>query len=165
MSVEPVKFYQVGSYAVGNRLAEEDYRSVQSDPNRWNTLTSGHRACQGCGEALGARYALDSAAAASGGDLIAAGVPLPATVVNTSSILLTTAIVCGSNAIAPVARDMANFVADVGAQAGEIVILDTDFEIDIKPYSLISVKGRALPPSAKLLYDLIWQRSRMVAPD
>ncbi len=68
---EHVKFYQVGSYAVGNRLAEEDYRSVQSDPNRWNTLTSGHRACQGCGEALGARYALDSAAAASGGDLIA----------------------------------------------------------------------------------------------
>ena len=96
---------------------------------------------------------------------IAAGVPLPATVVNTSSILLTTAIVCGSNAIAPVARDMANFVADVGAQAGEIVILNTDFEIDIKPYSLISVKGRALPPSAKLLYDLIWQRSRMIAPD
>ena len=68
---EHVKFYQVGSYAVGNRLAEEDDRSVQSDPNRWNTLTSGHRACQGCGEALGARYALDSAAAASGGDLIA----------------------------------------------------------------------------------------------
>lgn len=68
---EHVKFYQVGSYAVGNRLAEEDYRSVQSDPNRWNTLTSGHRACQGCGEALGARYALDSAAAASGGDLVA----------------------------------------------------------------------------------------------
>ena len=60
---------------------------------------------------------------------------------------------------------MANFVADVGAQAGEISILNTDFEIDIKPYSLISVKGRALPPSAKLLYDLIWQRSRMLLPD
>ena len=28
---------------------------------RSNTLTSGHRACQGCGEALGARYALDAA--------------------------------------------------------------------------------------------------------
>ncbi|QPK81362.1 pyruvate ferredoxin oxidoreductase [Schaalia sp. ZJ405] len=68
---EHVKFYQVGSYAVGNRLAEEGLRSVQSDPNRWNTLTSGHRACQGCGEALGARYALDSAAAASDGDLVA----------------------------------------------------------------------------------------------
>lgn len=96
---------------------------------------------------------------------ITAGVPLPSTVVNTSSILLTTAIVCGSNAIAPVATDMANFIADVGAQAGEIRILNTNFEIDIKPYSLITVKGRALPPSAKLLYDLIWQRSRTLLPD
>jgi DNA-binding transcriptional LysR family regulator len=96
---------------------------------------------------------------------IADGVALPSTVVNTSSILLTTAIVCGSNAIAPVARDMAVFIADKGAQAGEISILNTDFEIDIKPYSLISVKGRALPPSAKLLYDLILQRSRMLSPD
>jgi DNA-binding transcriptional LysR family regulator len=96
---------------------------------------------------------------------IAAGVALPSTVVNTSSILLTTAIVCGSNAIAPVARDMAVFIADNGAQAGEISILNTDFEIDIKPYSLISVKGRALPPSAKLLYDLILQRSRTLLPD
>lgn len=95
---------------------------------------------------------------------IADGVALPSTVVNTSSILLTTAIVCGSNAIAPVARDMAVFIADVGAQAGEISILNTDFEIDIKPYSLISVKGRALPPSAKLLYDLILQRSRTLLP-
>lgn len=94
---------------------------------------------------------------------IAAGVALPSTVVNTSSILLTTAIVCGSNAIAPVARDMAVFIADIGAQAGKISILNTDFEIDIKPYSLISVKGRALPPSAKLLYDLILQRSRTLS--
>ncbi|SPT52377.1 Pyruvate synthase subunit porB [Actinomyces bovis] len=67
---EQVKFYQVGSYAVGNRLAEEQLRSIQSDPHRFNTLTSGHRACQGCGEALGARYALDSAMAATGGDLV-----------------------------------------------------------------------------------------------
>ena len=67
---EHVKFYQVGSFAVGNRLAEVDYRSVQSNPDRWNTLTSGHRACQGCGEALGARYALDSAAEAANGNLV-----------------------------------------------------------------------------------------------
>ena len=96
---------------------------------------------------------------------IAAGVTLPSTVVNTSSILLTTAIVSGSNAIAPVARDIATFIADVGTRTGEITILNTDFDIDIKPYSLISVKGRALPPSAKLLYDLILQRSRMLSLD
>ena len=62
---------QVGSYAVGNRLAEEQLRSVQSDPNRYNSLTSGHRACQGCGEALGARYALDTAMRATDRDMVA----------------------------------------------------------------------------------------------
>ena len=66
-----VKFYQVGSYAVGNRLAEVIDRAIQSDPNRPNALTSGHRACQGCGEALGARYAVDTAMDATDGNLVA----------------------------------------------------------------------------------------------
>ncbi len=65
----PVKFYQVGSFAVGNRLL--DLTSVQSDPNRSNSINSGHRACQGCGEALGARYALDAAMRATSGQLVA----------------------------------------------------------------------------------------------
>src|SRR5689334_14871169 len=39
---------------------------------RSNTLTSGHRACQGCGEALGARFVLDAAMRATDGELIAA---------------------------------------------------------------------------------------------
>jgi pyruvate ferredoxin oxidoreductase beta subunit len=67
----PVKFYQVGSFAVGNRLLGEAQRSVQSDPRRANALTSGHRACQGCGEALAARYVLDAAMAATKGRMIA----------------------------------------------------------------------------------------------
>ena len=73
MSVErtPVRFYQVGSFAVGNRLVALDQRSAQSDPERANSLTSGHRACAGCGEALGARYALDAAMRATGGQLVA----------------------------------------------------------------------------------------------
>ncbi len=61
MTTQPVRFYQVGSFAVGNRLLDGDDRTVQSDPFRANSLDSGHRACQGCGEALGARYALDAA--------------------------------------------------------------------------------------------------------
>src|SRR4051794_41824593 len=72
MPFQPVKFEQVGTFAVGNRLLEPDERTVQSDRRRSNTLTSGHRACQGCGEALGARYVLDSAMRATGGQLVAA---------------------------------------------------------------------------------------------
>jgi pyruvate ferredoxin oxidoreductase beta subunit len=69
---QPLKFYQVGSFVAGNRLLGEELRSVQSDEGRSNSITSGHRACQGCGEALGARYALDAALRATGGKLIAA---------------------------------------------------------------------------------------------
>ena len=72
MPVQPIKFYQVGSFVAGNRLLDPELRSVQSDADRSNTLTSGHRACQGCGEALGARYALDAAMRATNNRLIAA---------------------------------------------------------------------------------------------
>jgi pyruvate ferredoxin oxidoreductase beta subunit len=71
MAVQQVKFYQVGSFAVGNRLLDEDQRTVQSTAGRTNSLNSGHRACQGCGEALGARYALDTAMRATRRQMIA----------------------------------------------------------------------------------------------
>lgn len=66
-----LKLYQVGTFAAGNRLLPLEDRSVQADPNRSNSITSGHRACQGCGEVLGARYVLDAAMRATGGDLVA----------------------------------------------------------------------------------------------
>src|SRR5271165_260155 len=71
MARQPVRFYQVGSFAVGNRLVPDEDRTVQSDPGRTNALDSGHRACQGCGEALGARYALDAAMRATAGRMVA----------------------------------------------------------------------------------------------
>ena len=67
-----IRFYQTGSFAVGNRLLDPQERSLQSDEHRTNSITCGHRACQGCGEALGARYALDAAMRATQGRLIAA---------------------------------------------------------------------------------------------
>jgi pyruvate ferredoxin oxidoreductase beta subunit len=71
MAMQPVKFYQTGSFAVGNRLLDPGQRAVQSDAQRANSISSGHRACQGCGEALGARYALDAAMRETNGQLIA----------------------------------------------------------------------------------------------
>jgi pyruvate ferredoxin oxidoreductase beta subunit len=72
MSSATPRLYQVGTFAVGNRLLEPVDRTVQSRSGRSNTLTSGHRACQGCGEALGARYVLDAAMRATEGRLLAA---------------------------------------------------------------------------------------------
>ena len=71
MEMQTVKFYQTGTFTVGNRLLAEGERSVQANMERTNSLNSGHRACQGCGEALGARYAIDAAMRVTKGKLIA----------------------------------------------------------------------------------------------
>ena len=72
MPAQKIKLYQVGSFAVGNRLLDAEQRTVQARTERSNSLTSGHRACQGCGEALGARYVLDAAMRATGDNVIVA---------------------------------------------------------------------------------------------
>jgi pyruvate ferredoxin oxidoreductase beta subunit len=66
------RLYQIGTFAAGNRLLDPEDRSVQAHPDRPNAITSGHRACRGCGEALGARFVLDAAVRASGGQLVTA---------------------------------------------------------------------------------------------
>jgi len=70
-AIQKVKFYQTGTHTVGNRLMDESRRTVQASIDRSNAITSGHRACQGCGEALGARYALDAAMRATNGKMVA----------------------------------------------------------------------------------------------
>jgi len=71
MEKQTVKFYQTGTFTVGNRLLAENERTVQANMERTNSLNSGHRACQGCGEALGARYAIDAAMRATANQLVA----------------------------------------------------------------------------------------------
>ena len=66
-----IKFYQTGTLTVGNRLLDAENRTVQGTKDRSNSLTSGHRACQGCGEALGARYVVDVAMRAADDSLVA----------------------------------------------------------------------------------------------
>jgi pyruvate ferredoxin oxidoreductase beta subunit len=67
-----VPYLQTGTLSAGNRLLDPQDRTVQSWETRKNVLTSGHRACQGCAEALGARWALDTAYECSGGKLMIA---------------------------------------------------------------------------------------------
>jgi len=70
MPAQTITFYQTGSLVAGNRLLSPERRSVQSDVDRRNSLTFGHRACRGCGEALAARWVLDAASRATGGKLV-----------------------------------------------------------------------------------------------
>ena len=71
MAFQQIKFYQTGTFTVGNRLLDISQRAVQSTLDRSNALNCGHRACRGCGEALGARYAIDAAMRASNRNLVA----------------------------------------------------------------------------------------------
>ncbi|MDR0632199.1 MAG: hypothetical protein LBF54_03115 [Holosporaceae bacterium] len=57
----------MSNFTLGNN---EENAAVQSNCDRPNTLTSGHRACQGCGEALGARCAIDAAYNAAAGKIM-----------------------------------------------------------------------------------------------
>lgn len=72
MSTVHIPFLQTGTLAVGGRLLREDDRSVQSHADRPSSLTRGHRACQGCAEALAARWVMDTAVDAADGKLIVA---------------------------------------------------------------------------------------------
>jgi pyruvate ferredoxin oxidoreductase beta subunit len=59
----------MSNLTLGNKLPGKN-AAIQSNCNRNNSLTSGHRACQGCGEALGARCAIDAAHHAAGGKIV-----------------------------------------------------------------------------------------------
>jgi pyruvate ferredoxin oxidoreductase beta subunit len=65
-----LKLHQVGTFAAGNRLLDPTDRTEQADAARANSITSGHRACRGCGEALGARVVLDAAVRSSEGQMV-----------------------------------------------------------------------------------------------
>lgn len=72
MSDQRVRFFQTGTLTVNNRLLDEENRTVQATIDRSNSIDSGHRACQGCGEALAARWAMDAAMRASGNQIVVA---------------------------------------------------------------------------------------------
>ena len=72
MSSQPKEFYQTGTFTASNRLLPSKEHCVQASLERTNSLNSGHRACQGCAEALGARYAIDAAMDAVNNQLIVA---------------------------------------------------------------------------------------------
>lgn len=58
----------IQTIGVGNNSRRKD-PCIQSSTTRNNSLTSGHRACQGCGEALAARCAIDAAYNAAKGKI------------------------------------------------------------------------------------------------
>jgi pyruvate ferredoxin oxidoreductase beta subunit len=59
----------MSSSILGSAFSREDV-TVQSHYDRPNTITGGHKACQGCGEALAARCVIDAAYEAADGKIV-----------------------------------------------------------------------------------------------
>jgi DNA-binding transcriptional LysR family regulator len=89
------------------------------------------------------------------GIFMSRNVRMPDRILNTSSLLLTLVMVAQSDAIAPIAIDVAKFVNSKSGLDGTIEILPIAFDINVQPYSLITVRGRTLSPTAQLLHDHI----------
>jgi DNA-binding transcriptional LysR family regulator len=87
-------------------------------------------------------------------------VALPDRVLNTSSVLLTLVMIAQSDAIAPIALEVAKFIRSDEGLNGAIEILPIPFEINVQPYSMIRTRNRALSASAQLLYDYILREIR-----
>lgn len=81
------------------------------------------------------------------------GLPLPPQRLSTSSFLLTLAMMQQSNAIAPIARAVAETFA-AGPDA-PYVALPIDLGIEVEPFGLITRAGSALPPVVLRMIEMV----------
>ena len=84
---------------------------------------------------------------------LAASVPLPDRIVSTSSLLMTMLMVQESDAIAPMAIDVASPFFSAGKQA--LAPLPIGNDITVQPYSLITLRGRQLSPAAQTVCQAV----------
>ena len=89
------------------------------------------------------------------GMFLSGNVSLPENIINTSSLMMTLVMVSQSDAIAPIAIDVARFITAQSGLAGSIDILPLNQTINLQPYSLITLRGRSLSPAASLLCESI----------
>ncbi|WP_417668263.1 LysR family transcriptional regulator [Roseibium sp.] len=82
------------------------------------------------------------------------GIPLPREIVNSTSLLVMLAYLVSSDAVAPISREVGELLVR-GAQAQNLVVLDTVPSIVVNPYHLISRKNQVISPLAQRLRELV----------
>jgi DNA-binding transcriptional LysR family regulator len=93
--------------------------------------------------------------------LLDRALPIPDRITSTASILLTLAMIEGSNAISPVSRAVAEFHG-AGIQAnGRIAQLPIAKDLAVVPYSMVRRRDEELAPSAAVIAGLV---ERKLAP-
>lgn len=82
---------------------------------------------------------------------------MPNQIINTSSVMMTLGIISQSNAIAPVARSVAEFYGNYDDKRfpSRIAQLSIADDLQVSDYSLISLSLKELSPASKILYDMM----------
>tara|TARA_R110002110_G_scaffold234412_3_gene450503 strand:- start:104 stop:1021 length:918 start_codon:yes stop_codon:yes gene_type:complete len=81
-----------------------------------------------------------------------AGLPPPARVVNSSSLLIALALLKGSDMIAPLSEEVGGLMTSEGLGA-KLRVIETADLMSVSPYFIIRDRTRALTPAAKLFYE------------
>ncbi len=82
------------------------------------------------------------------------GLPFPTQSYNTSSFLLTLALVRQSNAIAPIATSVTSVFA-ASEDEGSLRVIETDFEINVEIFSLLKLANRVFTPSTQAVFEMV----------
>lgn len=93
--------------------------------------------------------------------LLAEGARPPARVTNTSSLLVTIAMLSTSRAVAPVSREVAGLVATVGSGFATLRLAE---RLVVAPYALLALRHRRLSPLAQRCRDMVGEALRGRAP-
>ncbi|TQS73955.1 LysR family transcriptional regulator [Rhodobacteraceae bacterium] len=86
------------------------------------------------------------------------GVSAPEIVTNSSSLLIALSMICGSDAIAPQTREVADMLTGTTRIGDGLVCLDLDEMIEVPPYMVIHDAKRQLTRLAEILLDEVLTR-------
>jgi hypothetical protein len=70
-----------------------------------------------------------------------------------------------TNAIAPMARAVANFFATEFGESNMLVELPAGLDLEVEPYALIQLAGHGLTPAAQAMYDIVAAEIARQRPD
>ena len=88
------------------------------------------------------------------------GFDMPTQIINTSSVMMTLGIISQSNAVAPVARSVAEFYRNYDDEgfSSRITLLPVAEDLHVSDYSLIRTANVELSPASKLLYEMMQEQ-------
>ncbi len=86
--------------------------------------------------------------------LLAQRARLPGHVTNTSSLLVTIAMITGSHAVAPVSREVARLLTSA-VGPGQVTELPVRESISVAPWSMLALRGRRLSPAAQIFGEIL----------